>query len=231
MYIGETHITFLVNYKYEKFWNNFITHNDWTFLSDKIKKYLTRSLPNPISFKTSSHLCIQVQKDRELLLLNDVLQYYKTLDPKHVAWILNRLFNIVCYLQTQKIVHNDISLDSCFINPEKHELSLFGGWWYSTKFDEKLSHLPVRTFKYLPYSVTHKKTADPLIDLECLKACGRELLGASLGPEPMLRWLNRAADGTAIQQYKEWEDLLNKCFGPRKFHKLELNFKQLYEEN
>jgi hypothetical protein len=189
---------------------------------------------------TTKGKLLVLEKPVDTIRLLDLLDYSKgTLDPKHVAWVLSELYNVCCYLEKTNQTHNDLSLDTIYVNPALHTAHVVGGWWYSstsnTRMQKKQS---ARTVAFAPSSVLKSKIADIKTDLELVKLTGRELLGddtgsklinSSLVPKPFLDWLRTASTGRAESDYKLWQDVLIKSFGSRRFTELEVRFNDVYK--
>lgn len=240
MYVGEDHVTYLVDKDHRDLFNNAeaITRN-FHYGSERMREEVSRYLPASVGlFELSDdRLGMRVPKTPDLLLLRDVLAHFgNTIDPKHVAWIQNTLHNLSCYLSWSGMVHHNIGPDTYFVSPEYHSGALLGGWWYAAKKGKKLTQLPKRTFDYLPWKARTRKEAHPQTDLELIQATGRELLGDITGvrlektgvPKQMATWLQAAANGDAVDSYKQWGEVLKQVFGARRFVKMPLTAATLY---
>lgn len=233
-FIGEDHVTYILDARNEPYVTNYqkVT-STFKYGSDRMKKEVERYLPNgPLITKLADgrHV-VSVPKNKDLFRLRDVLTFYKgTIDPKHVAWIESSLYNLCCYLNFTGLVHSDISLDTYFISPEYHSGALLGGWWYSTTKGNKLSVVPKRTFELLPSEVKIDKRSIVKIDLELVKAVGRELLDSELdkSPEPLRMWLKSISTDKPVDEYKDWKETLTQSFGARKFTKMEIKPEEIY---
>lgn len=191
---------------------------------------------------TTKGKLLVLEKPADTIRLLDLLDYNKgTLDPRHVAWVLSELYSACCYLEKTNLTHNDLSLDTVFVNLALHTAHIIGGWWYSStagiRMQKKQS---ARTVAFAPSSVLKSKIADIKTDLELVKLTGRELLGddtgsklinSSLVPKPLLDWLRTASTGNAANDYKLWQDVLTNSFGPRKFINLDITFDEVYKNN
>lgn len=240
LYIGSNHITYLIDPVHKDLFNNAVRMTkEFKYASKNMEESIGHSFPKSGStFKTNDDvLGMQIPKTRDVLSLRDVVEYYKgNIDPRHVAWIMNRLYNLCCYFTYSKFTHNDISLDTVFISPEYHTALLLGGWWYSKEVGTRLRQLPVRTFKLLPWEVQNNKQALPITDLEVVRAIGREMFGDPSGknldpkrvPQAMIDWLYSPAAEEARIEYKNWKEVLVECFGPRKFVVMDLDEQKLY---
>jgi hypothetical protein len=177
---------------------------------------------------SDGRLGMRVTKSPDLLLLRDVARHLDPIPPRHVAWIGSSLHNLACYLRHADLAHQNIGPDTFFVSPEHHGGALLGGWWYATKRGRPITRIPSRTFQWLPWEARMRKWASSLTDQELIRATLRELLGNSRRAVPLGLWLKMPATGTAVEMYEGWMAVLQKTFGPRKFVKLELDSKALY---
>jgi hypothetical protein len=239
MYLGEDHVTYVVDKGHKTFYDNGVANSSiFSFKNDKMKNEIARYLPrNVTTFKTDDkHLGLMVPKTKDLLLLADVLEHFNDEMPvKHAAWVGSSMHNIACYLHWAGIVHNDISPETYFISPSLHSGALLGGWWYASKVGKKLSVVPRRTHDWLPWEVRTKKIALHETDLELIRATVRELVGDITGrkfgkevPKKMSQWLKTVASSAAVDEYSSWIKMLEDSFGKRKFTPLELTQEDLY---
>lgn len=189
-------------------------------------------------YETDKHWIVMIHK-KESICLADLLEHQGgKLDPKHVAWIISRLYNLAAYLGTNRLTHNDFSIDSIFIDPVKHTAELLGGWWYSQREGEKLVAASRNTVKLIPHNILSKKIADPQIDLNLIRGVGRTLLGDAIGntlvsdkdlPKALVSWLRGASAGHALKDYKAWQEkVLIDSFGERKFVNFDVSFHDVY---
>ncbi len=184
-------------------------------------------------------LCMMIDKSRDLLLLRDVLLYYKGHMPeRHAAWIMSTLHNLLCYFEHAGLTHNDISPDTYYISPLYHSGALLGGWWYATEAGNRINKLNARSYGLLPPDAKVDRTADPRLDGELVRATGREMLGDITGvnlesmhaaPKAMIDWLRFVSTGDAIEDYERWGNVLQDSFGPRKFVQMKLTADDLYK--
>jgi hypothetical protein len=170
-------------------------------------------------------------------LLLDVLKKVGKFDPRHVAWIISRLYNICSLIQYNHKVHMDISVNSILINPETHWLGLYGGWWYCYDSDERITYLPTPTYRVLPYAMISDKKAQYSAMGSQIKALALELLGNRYGSADQfthldpkfVEYLMRPAGDSVIADYIQWDKTeVNRIFGPRKFIPWILPKKELY---
>lgn len=242
MYIGDGVILYLIDNKYSKYFLNMLSKiNSIKYRDSALKTEFEKLMPViHKTFETQDNRNgIIIRKTKDLLLLKDVLRYYDNkIEPRHVAWILNRLYNLVCfYVIISHFSHNNISLDTCFISPEHHSVSVLGGWFYTTYYNNNLIGVTKDIFNIIPPDIKAKKQASSVIDLESIKLLGRTLLGDASGMnlsklhkniDPLIMWLRVPSKRNPQQDYEIYNKVLLETFGPKKFVKLDLDVKKLY---
>jgi hypothetical protein len=178
-----------------------------------------------------------LRRDPGLILLRDLLHNAGgRLDPRHAAWILTRLHNLACYLSHLGLTHNAIGPDSVFVEPCHHGIALLGGWFHAAAVGAPLAGVPARTIAHAPSSLLRDQRGDPRVDLELIKATGREMLGAEgfgLDADPalprlLLDWLRTPTGGDAVADYAAWEKVRDSSLGPRRFARLEIAASDVY---
>ncbi len=201
------------------------------FHNDKMREEMARNLPTiKAELETIDAHVLVLEKKPEQIRLRELLeQSGGKVDPKHVAWMLSNLYNMACYLRWSGLTHNDLSLDTVFVSPEHHGGAVLGGWWYAAAVGKPLLALPTRSAERAPSDVLRRQKADARVDLELIRAIGRELLGDPLGtglswsnevPKALANWLRAPTSGDALADYKAYKDqVLPGSFGPRRFVK------------
>lgn len=244
MYVGEHSVAFELKLEYTDLFHNArriigkLGYKD-EVMAVEMAKYLPQVVD---AFRCKNSNVLVFRKTPDQVLLSDVLETFeKGVEPiEHVGWILNVLYNIACYLDWSKVSHNSISAETFFISPLRHSGMLLGGWWYSTERDAALIALPASTINALSPDVVDQKSALAEIDLECVKAVGREVLGDGAGaslrfdkriPQRLADALLMPTRGNALQDYREWKhEVLEDCFGRPKFIPMNISSKKLYKE-
>lgn len=210
------------------------------YADEKMRDEMMRSLPrhrNVFSIKDRS--VIVQEKDPGLVRLRDLVEYFDgKLDPKHVAWVLSSLYNLLCYFDFANVVHGDISLDTYFVDLEKHRGALLGGWWYARRKGERLIALPARTVDNMPPDLWANKEADQRTDLSLVRLLGREMLGDASGarlrsdrsvPQALSEWLCYGTSGSALKDYEIWQKVvIPAAFGGRYFTRLDVKPGDIY---
>ncbi len=241
-YIGQSHVTYVVDRQYADLFENGVrTLGNLPFANDGMKAEMARTLPViKAKLETETSLVLVVEKQPAFIRLRDLLdevggKFY----PKHVAWTLSNLYNTACYLRWAGVTHNEFSIDTVFVSPQHHGGAVPGGWWYAAAKNSKLQALPTRSVELAPSDVLRSHIADARVDLELIRAIGRELLGDPSGsglswnkevPKPLADWLRAPTSGDALTDYKCWRDhVLPGSFGPSRFVKWDINLSNLYK--
>jgi hypothetical protein len=214
----------------------------FAYADDRMRGEVARHLPAfpfAAAFRTAGADVIVMRKTPDLLLLRDVLDHFNgRLNARHVAWVVSSLLNLCCYFQYAGIVHNALSLDTCFMSPCTHGVAVLGGWWYAARAGEPMAAAPATTIEWGPHDLMRTRRADIRTDLELVRAIGRALLGDvggmrlardSEAPRPMVDWLRLPASGDPIDDYRTWRNrVLHDSFGARRFAELPLTQGDIY---
>jgi hypothetical protein len=238
MYVGNSHITFLIEKDHKNLWDNAISMiKGLRYASDKMKQEMSRYLPTiRTTAELPKHYALVLNKTPDLILLRDIPNTIPEWD-RHVAWIISSLYNLTCYLEFAGVTHNDISLDTYFISPEYHSGALLGGWWYSCKKGDKLLAVPTDSYNLFPPTMRKTRVADHSLDKELLRALGRELLGDRAGtrlsineaaPLPLINWLRCATSQPATKEYSLWDKVLEESYGKKKFMHMDISPESIY---
>ena len=151
-YVGDSYVAYFIKKEFEKFYVNFLSQvKSIVYPDDKVKKEFERYFPIVRdTFETPEHNVVVIHKTPDVIPLSSLWRYYKGEIPKeHVAWIISRLTNIQTYLHFSNRACNAIMLDTLFISPEFHTISLFGGWFYTTPLNAKLLGVPMDVYSVL----------------------------------------------------------------------------------
>jgi serine/threonine protein kinase len=238
MFINDNIIGYLIEPQYEsRFRNGELRISRFKYRDRDMENEFKRYLPYAKKmFKTSDGKYMAViEKTPDLLLLKDVLDFYNKKGypefwDKHVAWILSRLYNIICYMRHNHIVHNAISPETVFISPEHHSVAILGGWWYSLNKGDKMVSVPASLYNLVPPKVLATKKAHNVTDVEMAKALCRQALGKVKPPAAFNNWLLFSSDVNVYEEFDIWQNkILKTAYGARKFIELKLTAEMLYE--
>lgn len=194
-------------------------------MRQEFERYLPRIANN--AALQDGRMMLQLHKTPDLVRLRDLVTHSGKLEPTHVAWIVSSLLNLACYFTYTNIVHHDISPDTYFISPEYHSGVLLGGWYASAIRGSDIATVPKRTFEVMPFNARMMKRASTRTDLELVRLTAREIIQGPV-PEPMGSWLTSVGTGNAFDQYKQWQDVLRRTFGARRFVPFPTSAKTVY---
>lgn len=246
LYVGKKIVAYVLNKALgdDLVKNGLFTFQNLQFADAKMEKEFAGKLPQLIKhFETQDSHVVVLRKDPDMVLLADLRDYMKAstgkpLDPKHVAWITSRLNSFACLLQVNGLTHNGMAADTVFVSPAMHTAALLGGWWYAARESTALKGLPGHAVDVVPSAILKDGKADRRIDLEMIRAVGRDLLGDPTGtlllrdksvPPALAHWLTSAAPADAFANFHEWSDeTLKRSFGARRFTELRVSFGDIY---
>jgi hypothetical protein len=209
------------------------------FASVAMREQVSLCLPQiQAALECETSCTLVAKKPADMVLMADLVDHLDGRVPAvHVAWMLSALYNLVCYLEWARIVHNAIGPDTVLVSPQRHTIALAGGWWYAAPAGTRLNALPQRTVEAIPQDIVRSGTADLRSDLELIRATGRELLGDASGacllrdpsiPQAMADWLRHPSSGSALIDYRLWRETLQASFGPPRFMRLDVTPEQVY---
>lgn len=225
IYHTATKIAIIYHKSYKDFFDNYIKniknlqYKDVNMQSE-FKRYFPTIL-NTFEMKDDM-LCILLDKTPDVLNLGKIVEAYKKqgelFPEKHAAWILNRLYNIVCYINYYNKAFNGLNLENIWISPEMHSVLILGGWEYTVKQGEKMIGCPKDVYKILPLKIKDTKQSNITTDLECIKEIGRILYKGHTNLEHINKFLNSGIkEGNPTTEWNEYGKAIDKQFGKRKF--------------
>ena len=163
--------------------------------------------------------------------------YPRGIDPKDMAWMWRRLLVALGFAHASGIIHGAVLPGNVFIQPEQHGLRL-DSWVCAVEQDAILVPSSPYYQAWYPLEVIHHQGALPGTDIDLAAKCMFQLLGGdplarSLPPsvpraiQSFLRGCTlpgkyaRPQDAWALKE--EFDDLLERLYGERKFHPFYLN--------
>lgn len=240
-YVCDKSVIYVIDKTYTALYNNYkMVVSNLQYPNSKMKEEFERLIPKIVlEFQTDTQLVMKIEKPDNVFSMIDIHSFYKGEIPdKHVAWIVNRLYNLVCFLDYNKLSFNALTIENLFVNPEFHGIFLLNGWWFATKLGVPLTNIPKKVFNLMPYEAKSKGIADRRIDLETVRLVARQLLGDEYGvkilnskeiPQPMKDWVLDKSGKSALGEYQKWNEMLDKAYGKRIFIKMNINKNNLYE--
>lgn len=243
LYYGDSYIVHVVDQCNADLFHNSEQAMKFKYRSPKIEKEIKRWLPViKRSFETKDNRFVHIiEKKPDEFSLQDMLNLYMNGDPmpfetEHVAWILNRLYNLACYFESAEITHNGLIPQNIFLSPEHHNVLLPLGWAYSRPLGARLNAVPAVALDLAPPMILKDKRALPHLDLQMIRWLGRLMLGDESGMNmkckaPMRKFLLGASKGHAREDFEEWANhVLPACFGKRRFVEWKVKDSDIYKE-
>ena len=232
-YVSPTIVAYFFETKYKKYYDNYLKmYKVIRYKDDKMKDYFSITMPNVIEFgKSNIGYFIILRKEFDVVPLKEVLNLYGgTIDCCHAAWITTRLNNLLCLFTINRIVHNDITIDNLFINPQNHVVYIYGGWWYSVEVNTKLLGMSTDIFNIIPYNIKKTKVADFSIDIGSVKRICRIICNKQIGFKiPIKDWYSCGFNNDAFGNLRKWDTAIENAYGKRRFVNMNVNIARLYE--
>ena len=95
--------------------------------------FVNSYLPMAMGFGTEKYECHCNYRVASLL--------DRTLDEKHVRWVLNRMLEFSAWMESIKLIHGGINPDSVLIMPEPHGIQVIS-FYHLTKLGNKMRTIP-----------------------------------------------------------------------------------------
>jgi len=166
--------------------------------------------------------------------LQQVHEQVPALDGRHLAWIFKRLLTVLGFCHRQNIIHGAVLPCHALIHAAGHGLQLVG-WGQSVAAGLRIGSVPARYWDWYPTEVLHRRPASPATDLFLAARCLVYLAGGDpltnrlpeIVPLPMRQFLGtcllesarmRPDDAWALME--DFDELLEKLYGPPAFHEL-----------
>ena len=195
--------------------------------SEKFKKEMGKYFPDQLTLVSNM---VFIRKNPRTYPIKLVIDYFKgKIPPVHVAWIMNSIYNTLCYVEVMKnSTFNGITPMNLFIDPAAHIVVFTMGWWHAATHPDPVKCLPRANY------FTDK---DLNIDMESARLLALEMLGDRSGvrlhsdpdiPKPMLHWLMGPPQDTIMDSFVGWSDAVHRSFGPRKFIEMKIDDSIIY---
>lgn len=241
VYVSSKILTWFIKKEYEDLARNGIrTINNIKYPDERIKKEHQKYIPIIKHVAdTEDGLYIVMSKDEDLILLDDLIKHLGRIPPKHMAWMVSSLLNILCFYQITGLTHNGLTTNSVLVNTKKHAAFPFGGWWYAKKVGSDLKFLPPKIHAVAPPDILAQKITKISTDLASVKLIARTCIGDSTGamlnntsdiPKPLANWLRLPPHNDAIEEYTLWGKVLKDSWGPRRFLELNVDPSAIYKQ-
>jgi len=163
--------------------------------------------------------------------LQEIIDNYPDgVDPRDMAWMLNRMLGALLFAHQNNVVHGAILPCHIMLRMEDRNGVLID-WSYSAKRGEKISAICPNYLEYYPVDILDGKPASYGQDLYMLAMCMVRLLGGNLGKKSipasvpkqiagllkacLLNYKQRSDD--AFELFEDFQKVLTALYGKRKF--------------
>lgn len=207
---------------------------------DRMEKAFRPTAPTPagmdVGMKGGGHL-LTIARPKGYVALRDLLIHLGgAIHPHHVAWIGSGLFNQVAWFQWMGLAHGAIGLDTVFVDPTTHGVTVLGGWECATRLGERPKALPEATLRALPRLEAAGQVVDATTDAVLVREVLRALLAQPAAlrptgpdiPDAFADAFSRPPQATAPAEYKAWIESVEKAWGPRQFRVLDTDEGRIY---
>lgn len=172
--------------------------------SEEMRRVLHAYLPEIVA-----DICLEAGE--RMLVIKKLAKSYPLelllpLEPCHAAWVISRLENLICLLKYNGISLGRINMKDLMINPENHQVLLYGGWWNG---ESRLVF-------------NREMKAVRQIVLQAL-AEQRKV------PPAMRTFLESREKDTPEKDFTYWDVCLEQAFGERKFVPWKVTEREIYE--
>lgn len=233
IYIGKSFICYEFEKQFNDIYKNGVENLKLPYLNKNIEEQMDKFI---LKAKISSNNFLLFNKEKDLILLSDLINIKGNIDIKHVAWIINTMFNNACYFYSHNLVYCSFETQNYLINTKMHS-GYINFPFFIHKKEEKLKFLSKTAIENINSNILKNKIANNSIDVDMIKMSARTMLGDITGatfykrndiPKEFRLWLLSYSSDNVIQEYKIYSNLLEKCFGPRKFIDMNISFEDIY---
>lgn len=229
LYVCPRHIIWAVKRDWDdlaKQWLEVI--KKYKFPNDDVKSKIVPHIPKNSHVKAyKDRAYVIIDRPYDLIRCADILRSEGPFDAKHMAWTISRAYNLCGFLNYANIRHNDISVETFFIEPASHRGALLGGWFYAGA--PKALAVPSRTSHLISLDAAAAHDAQ-------IKLMGRQLLGipnaakvhSSNIPAALKQWLLSAPLKSIHEAETNWKKILKDSFGDPKFIEWKLETSKIY---
>ena len=151
---------------------------------------------------------------------------FKSIPPRHLVWIINRLFDMSAAGVKKGLANIGISPESVLVNPETHQAFCFEGWQLSKGLGRKAKAAPKRLLRLYPGFLKKPEVQEHHV-IALIKLFGRESLGDPVGlnlvklgcPQSLAEFLCSPTPEreTVLNSWKAWSAAAETAYGKPKF--------------
>jgi hypothetical protein len=145
------------------------------------------------------------------------------LDPRDAAWMWRRLLVALGLAHRAGVIHGAVLPEHVLIEPDDHGVVLVDWCYSATEEHERIAAIVPRYRDHYPTEVLDRGTPGPCTDLAMAARLMADLMG-DRAPQPLRRFADgcrlaspRQRPDDAWKLLGEFDDLLFRLYGPRKF--------------
>lgn len=255
MYVSDENIIFVLPAKNELYYQNYISKVSMLMMFDdeieKLAKNAVPSISKHFQDKDGDFVIILDKPDSPIYPLREIIECcHGNIPIELVASILNRLYFNACFINMNDMVHNGITLDTLFFAPGRFVenesevtssdfriVGLYGGWFFTTLYDEKISGVPHEVYELLPADVKSSGYSSHVVDALAIRSVALQLFDATSDASAnhddetltkinaFKEWFRSSSHigKNAYEEYSAYENLMLETFGTRTFVQLDLS--------
>lgn len=213
MYVARKNVIYIFEEQCEKFASHYVqTVNSIVYPTPEMEEELKKYIPNIVMQcrLRDGGVLLAIEKPAGVYPLSSI----GILVDRHVAWVISRLENLCCLLSYNKIVLQGIKLKNLFVDPATHQIYLYGGWWYAKKDTgtKDLEDLRLAAVGLLGYPDLRSLEKDTVL------------------PEAFRKFLMDKSKKDAFDDFQEWDAVLMKSYGERRFIPLNIKEEMIYSK-
>jgi len=143
-------------------------------------------------------------------------------DGRHVAWMFNRLLQLLGFVHEQGIVHGAVLPSHILVRPSDHGCPVIG-WGHAVEIGTPIGSISAAYRDWYPPEVLAKRPATPATDIYMAAKAAMYVASPALPPtlKTFLRSCLFAAPrmrpDNAVKLYHEFQDALRSVYGERRF--------------
>ncbi|GAA0728895.1 serine/threonine protein kinase [Dactylosporangium roseum] len=145
------------------------------------------------------------------------------LDPRDAAWMWRRLLVALGLAHRAGVIHGAVLPEHVLIEPDDHGVVLVDWCYSAAEPDQRIAAIVPRYRDHYPAEVLGRGTPGPYTDLAMAARVMADLIG-DRAPKPLRRFADgcrlaspRQRPDDAWRLLSEFDELLHRLYGPRKF--------------
>lgn len=241
-FIGQNFILYAVKPEFSDLFENGIRKiKSLKYASDRMEKEFSRFVPEIVNESRSDDaLVLVIKRTNDVVAMSDLMAKFGTVPHRHVAWMMNRMLNLAVFLDFNGLSHQAFTLDNMFVDPVRHGVMIYGGWWYAAKIGDTVKNVPAELLNLYPQVLLKEKKAHRKVDHTIAKALGLQLLGdkTSSGstllrnpdvPKKLVQALQHFGPDKPLTVFEDWSRTVLDVYGKREFVVYDVNPLEVYK--